>query len=176
MTNNDVLELFHKKKPKTLNAITRLGFQLELIGIGLYRKVYRITDTDYVVKIPVDKDGIEHSVNEYNACCEINGNFKYRTLWKYMPDFSYYDEVRGILIMPYYYPVDTGTKQARHRGAALSAVMYDLFKLVWKKGDVRSIDIHDGNVGLTKLGEPVMIDMGYFYGSPDENDKTRKGS
>jgi hypothetical protein len=160
----DIVKLFHTKKPKTLRAITRLGFSLNLIGIGLYRNVYRIVDTDYIVKLPknADPDGIEHAKYEYDAQALIRSQRKYRILWKYMPDVSYYDETAGITLMPYYKPVDIGTKQARQLGCALAGAMLDVFKLVWKVNPGRSLDIHDGNIGLTKDGMPVMIDMGYF--------------
>ena len=172
----NIIELFNKKKPKTKKAIIKLGLSLDMIGEGVFRGVYRIVGTDYVVKIPCCKEGIEHSQSEHNAWSEIRNNRQYRILWKYLPDFKYYDEGRGILVMPYYYPVDTGTRQARRRGNAISLVMHDLIKVVWKKNQGKSIDMHDGNIGLTKYGEPILIDMGYFYGPPDYNDETRKGS
>lgn len=170
INDQNIIQVISKKKPKTLAAFKRLGYELELLGRGVFRTVYRIKDTDYVIKIPNDKAGIIHSQSEYNACCEIQSNRKYRILWKYIPNFEYYDEDRGILVMPYYYPVDVGTKKARKLGRALAGVMCDLFKRVWKKHEGRSIDIHDGNVALTKYGEPVMIDMGFFYGPPDDFD------
>lgn len=172
-SEKSVVQIISEKKPKTIAAIRKLGYELDLLGIGVYRRVYRIIGTDYIIKIPIGKAGILHSQNEYNACCEIKNYRKYRVLWKYMPEFSYYDESRGIIVMPYYTPVDVGRKKERRLGKALAHVMYDLFRCVWKKHDVRSIDIHDGNVALTQYGEPIMIDMGFFYGPPEDFEAPR---
>lgn len=139
------LELIKQSKPKTRADFNRL-FDLEYIGRGVYRRVYRIKDTNLVVKLPVGADGINHTRLEARRIKRLS---RFRWMRKHLPPVLYYDPKAGVLVTWFY------KRDEDYSGAdGLSNLLTVCFKRLLKS-DLS--DLHAGNVILEEGTRTVKI-------------------
>lgn len=145
-----------KHRPKTYEDFAEAGVPLEIesLGEGVFRVVYRAHKLPLVVKFPLAGDGDDHTRSEVRR---IKALSKYPKMRKYLPKVYYYDSRAGIVVMKYYPPMDWHL----HEDASLGRLAQNLVKdLTGMSLD----DIHAGNVTTDtgqSNGRPIFLDLGY---------------
>lgn len=145
-----------KHRPKTYEDFAEAGVPLEIesLGEGVFRVVYRAHKLPLVVKFPLAGDGDDHTRSEVRR---IKALSKYPKMRKYLPKVYYYDSRAGIVVMKYYPPMDKGLI----KDASLERLAQNLVK------DLTGMllgDIHAGNVTTDtgqSNGRPIFLDLGY---------------
>jgi len=103
MTQSRALRLIKINRPENLLEASNLGLKLVHIGSGSYRKVYRVKDTDLVIKFPEAEDwscdGKQHSKAE---AARIKKLYKYKSLRPHLPKIYFHDPKSGVLVTKYY--------------------------------------------------------------------------
>lgn len=150
-----------KHRPKTYEDFAEAGVPLEIesLGEGVFRVVYRAHKLPLVVKFPLAGDGDDHTRSEVRR---IKALSKYPKMRKYLPKVYYYDSRAGIVVMKYYPPMDKGFCEC---GCGTATSLERLAQNLVK--DLTGMfldDIHAGNVTTDtgqSNGRPIFLDLGY---------------
>jgi hypothetical protein len=149
-------------KPETVvDLLVKCGFGLRHVNDGVFRYVFEIVNSDFVIKIPKDGDGLCHAHDEamgrnrvlrskHPAAVEARRHLPY--------PFLYY-ATSGFIIMPKY------RTTANRRYDKNMDRINDVFRKVICDGKERDIDLGHSkfdNYGLDKHGNLVVMDMGCF--------------
>lgn len=157
------VELLQKYHPTTVREVLRwCGFPLHFVQSGGYRDVYKILESDLVLKIPkVDcqdegETGFMHALHEYHSLKRIlRYKKKYEHLQPYMPEFFFFDNRTGISLMREYKVIPF-----QYGDNTLHAKME---KLVSAVTGVQCPDVYQyGNLGRDKKGNVKLLDLGRF--------------
>lgn len=150
--------LLNNEKPKSLKDFASIGLKLYHIGNGAYRTVYKIKDSNFVIKIPKRKSDRAHAAGEMQTINIIlKAKRKHKVLKKYMPNVLYYDKYSGIIVMEQY-----KIKSYKESHAIVRCLM-DIIDIKWSfSASAEDADVHSANIGFDKKGNPKFIDMGYF--------------
>jgi hypothetical protein len=137
----------------TLAEFRAAGIKLRYIDEGVFRQVYKISGCPLVVKFPIDKDGIQHSISEVNR---INRLSKIKELLPHLPKVHFHDRVNGVLVMQFYPRPKDDAETVELLGKIIK-------KLVSRIARVQMSDIHADNV-RKRRGDwmsAVFVDCGY---------------
>jgi len=156
-------QLLIENEPLSLNKLKDLRLKPKHIASGAYRNIYRLKGTEFIVKIPKGTDGLAHSLVEIKTIRQIlRFKRKYKLLQEYIPFVLYDDLQTGIIVMEYYKALEDYDEYGRIADA-IQLLVRNLIYSLWPPSITRwSIDIHEGNIGLTKEGGFKIIDFGYF--------------
>lgn len=157
--------------PKAFSKLNKV-LPLNYVGAGEFRSVYQIVGKDLVVKLPKDRDDIEHSRIEYQRWHDIMHQRGWFLLRKYMPKIYYFNPKNGVLLMRFYKTafsdvltaptkIENDIKWLQHLVATVCrdnciGESFEENEIDWVS------DIGIGNVGVTPKGEYKFIDMGLF--------------
>lgn len=150
-------------KPQTLDGlIESCRFPLEYISCGMYRKVYGVVGTEYVIKVPIQDEtrltNISHAVDEYREYKRMSRLKKYAAIKHRLPKFHYFDSHSGISLVERYkslYEWDTShDKTIRQINAWLKSKGFEDSDLDTEKRD---------NFGLDAKGNLKILDLGCLY-------------
>lgn len=155
MTRAKALRLIKKHRPATFLAAHELGLRMRHIGSGVFRKAYRIKDTDLVIKF-IMEDG-----DEYHAREEIRNYKKLktsRTLRDCLPKLFYFDKKSGTSVWEFF-PARVNKHDLSDKLSALVG------ELASELTGANFTDVHSDNIraessvwgGYTKL---KFIDLG----------------
>lgn len=170
MRIKEALRVINEEKPKSRKAFKDLGFELEFLDAGAFRDVYRIKDTQLVVKFPKPESqvclvgsGKAHSRIEYEWVIDLTHNPRWKPIRKFMPKIYYYDP-KGIVVMKYYRPAEC-TPEVGVLAQALESllmVIYDQNDVHNDASDSKCWDLGYSNLGVDSNGQYKIIDLGYF--------------
>ena len=157
-----IQQMMKEVKPETIvDLLVKCGFGLRHINDGVFRDVFEIVNSNFVIKIPKDGDGLCHAHDEAMGWKKIerSKNPVAAEARRYLPrPFLYYDP-SGFIIMPQY------RTTANCRYDRKMDHINDIFRQVICKGKDADIDLGASkydNYGLDKKGNLVVMDMGYF--------------
>lgn len=136
MTQARALRLIKKHRPTSLAGARELGLRLVHLGSGVFRNVYRIKNTDLVIKFIVEYG------DEYHARAEIRNYEKLKTsraLRACLPKLFYFDEKSGTSVWEFY-PERINQEALRGRLCALVG------KLASELTGANFTDVHTDNI------------------------------
>lgn len=157
MTLSQVVSRLRRHKPTSELALLKVcKFPLRFIGNGVFRDVYEILDTGYVLKMPNGQSSVEHAVNEYRAWRQIKRSrrVKFKSIKPHLPEILYFSEHSGLTLMPKYEEPEWGTYEKemdRLETAVREAFGAEEADLGSEKWDNFGVD-KDGNLRIIDLG------------------------
>jgi tRNA A-37 threonylcarbamoyl transferase component Bud32 len=160
MTQNRALQLIKKHRPENLITAHELGLRLIHIGSGAFRTVYRIKNTDLVIKFPDDEDGESHTRTEIKA---IERLYKYKVLRSHLPKVYFYDSKSGVVVMEYYdkysdHKAGNPHPMQTHGDTTWERIL--ISKLIRKLTGVDFQDLYNSNLRLDKNQHVKFVDIG----------------
>lgn len=176
LTLETIKRRLRRYKPETSQAVLRkCQFPLLFVDEGMFRVVYRILGTEYVLKMPIQewepwrwkgprskwiKMHINHARLEMNAHTIISTTTRpaIKALAKYLPEVPYMDWDTGVTLMRHY-RTPTTTEWNRSLAGIYTAV-----EAVQK----RNTDIKPSNCGVDSSGKLRIVDLGCFKLTRDE--------
>lgn len=177
----DVVNVVKHTKPRTAAQFSiATGLALEYLGCGMYRKVYRILNSNLVIKFAGrSRECRKHSKTEANRIYEIMHRKKWRLLRRYMPKLYYFDFETGVTIMKYYVPTDYEDHRVREDTKWIQMLIEAVCSFNHLEGhEEGSIDWYSDiagvNLGTDKDGNYKFLDMGLFE-TEDDLDNEGKG-
>lgn len=153
MKISDVVKIFKDHRPMNRQEAEKIGLSLYGARSGSFRSVYRIRDTDLVVKFAVDGDGIDHNIAEAEACFKILNSKKLKPLHRYMPKI--YRSSEHYIVMKYYRPM-TGRDISR----ASVHIMRNMVEDFGFCHPDYGTDLHWRNLGFDTNDQIKFLDMG----------------
>ena len=119
---------------------------------GIFRKVYKVRNSDLIVKFPKAPSGKIHSRDEV---ARIRKLAKFRVMKSHLPTIHYWNADSAVLIVDYCPKFTTYEKEADAMGQFIQ-------KLIKAATGVAISDIHSENVHKhVKRADAVIIDAGY---------------
>jgi len=157
-----IKKVMKSRNPKTISdLLVDCRFGLEHIYSGVFRDVYSIVGSDFIIKVPIDGDGLIHARDEADGWKKVKKS-KHKMApqaRKHLPrPFLYYPKT-GFTIMPKY------VVSSKHILDDEMNRINMIFRQVICHGWKRDIDLGKDkfdNYGLDKNGNIIVLDMGCF--------------
>jgi hypothetical protein len=129
------------------------GIRLRYIDEGAFRQVYKVSGCPLVVKFPLDKDGIQHSVSEIRRIRQLG---RIKELVPHLPKIHYFDRKSGVLVTHFYPRPKNDAETVELLGKVIK-------KLVSRIARVGMSDIHADNVRKHRGDwmSAIFTDLGY---------------
>ena len=171
-----IQEMMKEIDPVTItDLLIKCGFGLRHINDGVFRDVFEIVNSDYVIKIPKDGDGLCHAHDEAMGWSKVHKSKKPCAVEarKHLPQPFLYYEPSGFIIMPRY------RTTANRRYDTKMKRVNKIFQEIICDGKDADIDLGPDkydNYGLDKRGNLIVRDLGCFssdwWGSDNHVDGT----
>lgn len=154
-TVRKVLREIKEHKPSNPSEFTKNGIPLRRISEdqGLFRKVYKVTNCDLVVKFPKGLSGAKHTRDEVARIRKLR---RWGVMKSHLPEIYYYDSESSVLVISYHPKFTTHEKEADAMGRLIQ-------KLVKAATGIPISDVHSENVNCRNRRDntAVIIDLGY---------------
>lgn len=150
-----ILRTIKETRPTNPSEFMQRGVPIRRISEdqGIFRKVYKVTNCDLVVKFPKGPSGKKHTRDEVTRIRKLR---KFAVMQKHLPEIHYYDPVSCVLVVSYHPRFTTHEKEAD----AMGKFIQELIRAATK---VAVSDVHSENVNRKKSTDDtaVIIDFGY---------------
>ena len=148
---------------KIINAVDfkrKTGLKLRKLGEGLDRIVYRVEDSNLVVKFcRFERDRLDRSGQSYAEYSSwktiMRSKKKYKSLQKYMPEIYYFNAITGVTLVKMYHKITFG--EAQKVNHSINAAFYSVL------GNLSDADLHEHNIGYDTDFSIKVIDLGLVY-------------
>ena len=157
-----IQQVMKEVEPVTVvDLLVKCGFGLRHINDGVFRDVFEIVNSDFVIKIPKDGESLCHAHDEAMGWKKVerSKNPAATEARRYLPRPFLYYEPSGFIIMPQY------RTTANRRYDRKMDHISDIFRQVICKGKEYDIDLgackYD-NYGFDKHGNIFILDLGCF--------------
>jgi len=157
-----IQSMMKEVKPETItDLLVKCGFGLRHINDGVFRDVFEIVNSDFVIKVPKDAAGLCHAHDEAMGWKKVHESKHPAAVEarRHLPRPFLYYEPSGFIIMPQY-----RTTASRRYDKPMDRIN-DVFRQVICDGKDRDIDLGSNkydNYGLDKHGNLMVMDMGCF--------------
>jgi hypothetical protein len=152
-----------KVDPTTITELlVDCGFGLEHIYSGVYRDVYSIVGSDFVIKIPIDGSSLKHARDEASSWKKVQKS-KHKLAAqarKHLPRPFLYFPRTGFTIMPKY--VVSCAHTFDNEMNRINAIFKEVVCNGKKTGDIDLGKDKFDNYGIDKNGKLIVLDMGCF--------------
>jgi tRNA A-37 threonylcarbamoyl transferase component Bud32 len=138
-----------------------LGLKLIHVGSGAFRSVYRIKNTNLVIKFPdLYEYGEDHSRDEVRTIKKL---YKYKVLRSYLPKIFYFDHRSSVIVMEYYDKYNDRKAGNPHPMRTYGDITWErvlIIELIAKLTGAYFGDLYNINLRLDKNKHVKFVDMG----------------
>lgn len=155
------MKLIRENRPENLLTASNLGLKLIHVGSGAFRAVYRIKDTNLVIKFPDPYENGEYHSREENRM--IEKLYQYKVLRSYLPKIFYFERKSGVIVMEYYDKYSDRKAENPHSMRTYGNITWErvlIIKLIKRLTGEYFGDLYNANLRLDKNKHVKFVDMG----------------